>query len=285
MELNIIDKYEIFIYEAAFIAVESNFWNGGHIPQALRKAIERILAAANILNLNTAKEYLESHYSIANSESAKNLLEQMNKADRPEFFKSLTYDQLILYHSANFDISSEYGEYIANLIDFEGKNIVDIGGSSGGLLHGVKSRCNTADCTVFDTSAACLAGESFATGINYVERDFWTSDFSKYSFDIGILSNILHDWSDEACIKLLSNLRPALANAEHIIIHEDILAEGGASPVETLMYGLRLSINEPGGKQRDIGEITALISESLPMFSLHKLHRFGPLSAAVFKSK
>jgi len=279
----LMENNEVFIYEAAYIMLKQNFWDKS-MTSALpyEKAAARILQAAGINSEALARAYMDEHDSSANKRSAEDLYTTLKTENKTEFFAALTDDELYLYHSGNYEISFEYGQNLARCFDFSSKSVLDIGGSSGGLVSGIKSRHTNVAGAVMDTGTACEVGRSICHNIQFITGNFFKPLHEIQAYDVIILSNILHDWDDSTCTRLLNNMKPVLSGVKYIIIHEDILDDGGMTPVETLMYGLRLCVNEPGGRQRTIGEIEGLLQTAGNRFKLEKQHGFPPLSAAVF---
>lgn len=72
---------------------------------------------------------------------------------------------------------------------------------------------------------------------------------------------ILHDWSDEHCLKLLKNCWEAVPNGGKVIIVESILPEVPDSSVSSnIVYeqDLFMLAQNPGGKERTLKEYEAL---------------------------
>ena len=296
MEKNVLNKFQAFIYEAAYIALESGYFEGHErfysptpipvltmIPDyAVVLAMVRILVVFELESREDCENFIKEYDSTANRQSAKYLCDKYLNPEKREFFSELSADELILYHSVNFDISREYGNYLGESFNMANMSIADIGGSSGGLLTGISDRRKNVSLTVFDTATACEVGRSINDNIDFISADFFKYDFTGKSFDVIILSNILHDWSEENVHLLLNNLKPLLEKCKYFIIHEDILGNTMQYPKETLVYGLRLAINEPGGRQRTFEELDKLVNEVGCRFLPSQELNFQPLSAKVY---
>ena len=283
MEKNVLNKFQAFIYEAAYIALESGYFAGkNNLDSPELKAMERILTVFELDSREACENFIKEYDSVTNRQSAKYLCAKYLNPEKREFFSQLGADELILYHSANFDISREYGNYLGESFNMANMSIADIGGSSGGLLTGIADVCKSTTLNVFDTEAACEIGESINDNINFIPCDFFKFDFTGKTFDVVIVSNILHDWSNEKALLLLNNLKSLLEKCKYLIIHEDILDNSGDEPAETLVYGLRLAINEPGGRQRTFKELDKLVNELGCGLKAAKSLHFAPLSARIY---
>jgi len=281
--MDMMDNFVAYVYEAAYIALESGYFEGNCcLGSHALTAMERILKAFVIDGREQCESYILENESLSNRQRAKLLYNKCSESEKKEFFSQLTYDELILYHSANFDISREYGNYLGEKFSMDNMRIADIGGSSGGLLTGIADRCKNIFSAVFDTEAACETGRSINDNIEFIPCDFFSPDFGGREFDVVILSNILHDWEDEKVILLLNNIKPILENCKYLIIHEDILDNSGLAPVETLVYGLRLAINVSGGFQRTFSQLDLLADGIGCGVKGYKRLNFAPLSACIY---
>jgi hypothetical protein len=117
--------------------------------------------------------------------------------------------------------------------------IVDVGGSSGHDL--VSFRSNHPDIkgrlVLQDLpeaiSAAKATGDLEKLHIEAVEHDFFTPQPIP-SARVYYLKMVLHDWPDEQCKQILSNLKPALKKGHsRILLNEIIIPEVGANWFET----------------------------------------------------
>lgn len=78
---------------------------------------------------------------------------------------------------------------------------------------------------------------------------------------------ILHDWSDEHCLKLLKNCCNALPEFGKVVIVESVVPEytntGSSSKLSNVMDNdmVMLALN-PGGKERSLKEFEVLAKES-----------------------
>lgn len=104
---------------------------------------------------------------------------------------------------------------------------VDVGGSHGSLMLALLSRHEEARGVVFDQpGTAKLAGEKIA-GSKLAGRiearggDFFES--VPAGGDLYILKQILHDWEDEDCVKILRSIRRAIANEGRLAVIEYLL--------------------------------------------------------------
>ncbi|KAM3359138.1 hypothetical protein P3S68_022071 [Capsicum galapagoense] len=82
------------------------------------------------------------------------------------------------------------------------KSLVDIGGGTGTLAKAIADTFPQISCTVFDLPQV-IEGYEGSTNITYVSGDMFKFN---PSVDVIFLKGILHDWSDEDCIKILKKM-------------------------------------------------------------------------------
>ena len=117
--------------------------------------------------------------------------------------------------------------------------LVDVGGSSGHDLVSFRSRHPdmTGRLILQDLpeaiEAARAVGQLKKMGIEAFEHDFFTPE-DVCGARVYYLKMVLHDWPDEQCKQILSNLTPALKQGHsRILLNEIIIPETGASWFET----------------------------------------------------
>nr|BAJ72588.1 7'-O-demethylcephaeline/cephaeline O-methyltransferase [Carapichea ipecacuanha] len=90
---------------------------------------------------------------------------------------------------------------------FEGlKSLVDVGGGNGTLARSIAKAFPNLKCTVFDLPEA-VANEQGDGNLDFVAGDM----FDRVpSADAILLKIVLHDWSDENCVKILKNCRKSI---------------------------------------------------------------------------
>ncbi|KXN91143.1 Sterigmatocystin 8-O-methyltransferase [Leucoagaricus sp. SymC.cos] len=71
--------------------------------------------------------------------------------------------------------------------------------------------------------------------INFTPLDFFKGS-PKKGCDIYFLKNVLHDWSDEDCIKILRSVRDAMTSRSRVLIHEFIVQPAYRVPESEAKY-------------------------------------------------
>ena len=87
-----------------------------------------------------------------------------------------------------------------------------------------------------------------------VECDFFNAIPS--GSDVYLMSNILHDWSDEPCRIILRNCKNAMKRKSRLLVVEMIVPAGNAPSIAKLL-DLEMSVMK-GGRERTAGEFNNL---------------------------
>ncbi|XXG95711.1 hypothetical protein Hte_001981 [Hypoxylon texense] len=118
--------------------------------------------------------------------------------------------------------------------------VVDIGGSSGHTVRALAPLMPEATFIVQDSNLPALEmgrqavaeDSSLQSRISFAEYDFFKPQ--PVQADIYIYRHILHDWSDEDSVKILSSLLPALKAGAKVLISEAIVPDPPAKRLNTL---------------------------------------------------
>lgn len=132
-------------------------------------------------------------------------------------------------HGAAFDramarVSAPEDAAIAASFDFGScRQLIDVGGGRGGLLHAVRARHPSVQAILFDR-AGVIDGADLP-GITLQSGDFFTT--VPRGGDLYLLKRILHDWSDDDAVRILRNVRAALGSrGRGVLVIEALMGEG-----------------------------------------------------------
>ncbi|MEC4019649.1 methyltransferase [Streptomyces sp. H27-D2] len=158
-------------------------------------------------------------------------------------------------------------DHVPEALDFSGgPMVVDVGGGSGQLLASVLRATPDARGTLVDLDHMVpIAREQLAAavGLDRVElvaRDIFAS--VPAGGDVYLLSRVLGDWDDDACVQLLGNIRRAMADipAARLVVLERVTADDG-STVLAALWDLHLLVMN-GGRQRTLDDYRSLFARS-----------------------
>ena len=109
--------------------------------------------------------------------------------------------------------------------DFSGATLItDVGGGNGEALRRILARFPEPRGLVFDRDdvVAAIAPEARSGGrISVVGGSFY--DYVPKGADIYLIVRVLHDWSDDDCIRILRNCRDAMKGDARLLVVEQIL--------------------------------------------------------------
>jgi hypothetical protein len=145
------------------------------------------------------------------------------------------------------------------------RTIVDVGGGQGTLLASILRSAPEAQGILFDLPhVVAAAGLPLrAQGVEGRARleggDFFNAVVP--GGDLYVLSNIIHDWSDEQSIAILRNCREAAGPRGRILLVEMVLGGGAAEPDLARMTDLNM-LALTGGRERTREEFVALLARA-----------------------
>ncbi|KAJ8626106.1 hypothetical protein MRB53_019413 [Persea americana] len=132
-------------------------------------------------------------------------------------------------------------------------SLVDVGGGTGVSATTIARAFPHINCTVLDLPHVVAAAPQTTTGINFVGGDMFVSIPKA---DAVFLKCVLHDWSDEHCVKILRQCKEAIPSKEEggkVIIVDMVVDTTQADPKlkeSQLCFDVMMMVNS-SGKERD----------------------------------
>jgi hypothetical protein len=168
-----------------------------------------------------------------------------------------------------FDLFMQHGPddrqaAVAAAYDFTGARLVaDVGGGNGALLAAVLGRYPGVRGLLFDQEAV-VAGATRTLGELMERVDVQAGSFFECvppGGDVYLLSQILHDWDDEQCLKILTTTRTAMGPQKRLLVIERVLGEAGPPDPMTYLSDINMMVNLHG-RERTREEFTILFEKS-----------------------
>ncbi|NOT54278.1 MAG: SAM-dependent methyltransferase [Deltaproteobacteria bacterium] len=153
---------------------------------------------------------------------------------------------------------------IAGAYDFSRfDSIIDLGGGQGGLLAEILKRCPTLRAILFDQpqvvkTPTYLTKEKFGDRWTTVGGDFFQS--VPKGGDAYVLKRILHDWSDDQCVRILRCCREAMDTNTRLLVIDAVVPLGNVPHPGKVMDMLMMIFGE--GRERTREEFGQLFAQA-----------------------
>lgn len=153
---------------------------------------------------------------------------------------------------------------IAGAYDYDRfDQIVDVGGGQGGLLAEILRLHPTVRGMLFDlpqviSHPAYLSRASFPDRWTTVSGDFFQA--VPTGADAYILKRILHDWSDDDCVRILRSCRAAMNNEARLLVVDAVVPTGNAPHPAKVMDILMMAF--AAGRERTEQEFRNLFGQA-----------------------
>ena len=180
-------------------------------------------------------------------------------------YRSTRPEESAIFDRAMTSLSRDTAATLLAAVDFgRFHTVVDVGGGNGALLAAILAANPHVRGVLFDQAhvvsgaAALLQHAGVADRCRTVGGNFFESVPQRA--DAYLLRAVVHDWDDDASIRILTVVRHALADGGRVLIVEQMIAapnEGRDAKFSDLMM-----LVGPGGRERTREEFVALLDAS-----------------------
>lgn len=136
--------------------------------------------------------------------------------------------------------------------------IADIGGGLGHLLRAILPSAPATNGILFDLPEVIASNPGSTDRLTAVAGDFFRDALPRA--DAYLLMEVLHDWSDKDCVKILSAIRRAADPGAHVLVIEGIVPEAGDDPRVNTLDVVMLTVT--GGRERTASELSGLFDQA-----------------------
>jgi hypothetical protein len=168
-----------------------------------------------------------------------------------------------IFDRAMGDHSRAQIEALLTAYDFSGiTHLVDVGGGQGLLLQRLLAAYPSLRGTVLDQPqvvAPVAVPPELAGRLTLQGGDFFTAVPS--GADAYLLKHIIHDWGDEACLRILGQIRAAMAPGARVLLVEQMIPPGNA-PFPGKLLDLNMLVMTEGGRERTPEEYASLLGRA-----------------------
>ncbi|KAL0963663.1 hypothetical protein UPYG_G00309260 [Umbra pygmaea] len=211
--------------------------------------------------------YLCWHYLSDAVREGKNQYEKAFGVKSEDLFEALyrSEEEMVKFMQLMNSIWNICGRDVVTAFDLSTfTTIYDLGGCSGALAKQCVLAYPKCNVTIFDLPKVVKTSrEHFVSGDNQ-RISFHEGDFFKHALpeaDLYILARILHDWTDERSIELLTKVHRACRPGGGVLVVEALLCEDGSGPLTAQLYSLNMLV-QTEGKERTGAEYAALLNAS-----------------------
>ncbi|MER0443364.1 methyltransferase [Streptomyces sp. Edi4] len=156
-----------------------------------------------------------------------------------------------LFNSGTAGFSRQWIEQIASSYAFPaGAKVIDIGGGRGDLLRGVLAVNPEITGALYDQESVLaehrldvpeLAGRWSTEAGNFFER-------VPAGYDYYFLKSVLHDWSDDDCLRILKSVREGMREGSRLLVIDPVIPPGNEPDASKTIDAMMMVIHD--GKER-----------------------------------
>jgi len=169
-----------------------------------------------------------------------------------------------IFNETMRSVSQAHNPAIVASYDFsQFQKIVDVGGGHGSLITTILKANHSLKGVLFDLPHVVNSIDQLDAEIGK-RCEVISGDFFKEVPDGGdlyILKQIIHDWDEEASIKILKNCHKVMPEHGRILVIDAIIEPGNA-PNITKFFDLHMLVTAPGGMERTKSEFRSLFKEA-----------------------
>ena len=180
-------------------------------------------------------------------------------------YRSTRPDESAIFDRAMTSLSRGATAALLAAVDFGGfRTVVDVGGGNGALLAAILAAHSHVQGVLFDQphvvsgATTLLEHAGVADRCRTVGGSFFES--VPEHADAYVLRAVIHDWDDDASIRILTAVRHALADNGRVLIVEYMIAPPNEGR-EAKFSDLNMLVG-PGGRERTREEFAALLDAS-----------------------
>ncbi|MFN9548261.1 MAG: methyltransferase [Cyanobacteriota bacterium] len=173
-------------------------------------------------------------------------------------------DSGLVYDKAMADLAKPVGRLLAQRPEFSlASTVVDIGGGIGALLTPILSEHHHLRGIVAERSDVCARGRRMTHPLLTDRLDFVPTDFfdTVPLGDIYLAKNVLHNWNDQNCLRILGTIARSMHSQASLMIVEPLIESDDRSPRNLMDSLLQAVICESGAHARGQEQFHELIHQ------------------------
>lgn len=164
------------------------------------------------------------------------------------------------FNGAMTNISAMVGQAVATAYDFSGiRTLCDVGGGHGALLTTLLAANGHMQGVLFDLPEVIGSAPTGTERLESATGSFFES--VPAGCDTYMMKHILHDWSDESCVKILKSIHREQAVGGKLLIIEMVVPAGNG-PHFSKFADLNMLCLTPGGMERTEEQFRTLFASA-----------------------
>jgi len=177
-------------------------------------------------------------------------------------------EEASLFNAAMVAKSAAVVPAVVNAYDFSSFAVIaDVGGGRGHLLHAILEHVPAATGILFDLPHVIADARDMASSrLRLHAGDFFVDPMPVA--DAYLLMEVLHDWSDQDALKILSSIRKAAPKHARLLIVEALVSEKPGPHFGKTLDIIMLAVT--GGRERTTSTYISLLRSA--GFQLEKVH-------------
>lgn len=179
------------------------------------------------------------------------------------FFSHLQTDPALatLFNTGAAGFSRLWTDSVATSYEFPaGAEVVDVGGGTGGLLRAVLAANPDITGTLYDQESVLpehvLDSPETAGRWSTESGDFFES--VPAGADYYMLKSVLHDWSDEDCLRILKSVRAGMREGSRLLVVDPVIPPGNEPDASKTIDVMMMVVHD--GKERTQEEFKDILS-------------------------
>jgi len=174
-------------------------------------------------------------------------------------------DEASVFQRAMSDQWHDVFDAIAGRLDLADVGVVtDVGGGTGALLTRMLDKAPHVTGVLFDTQPTVTAAHAglqarHGARIGTVGGDFFTGIPSG---DLLVLSRVLHDWDDPACVAILTRCREAMVSGGRLAVVERLLSDRPDRASLAAAWDIHMMVNNTAGRERTLADYRQLLDRT-----------------------
>ncbi|MGC0380070.1 methyltransferase [Streptomyces sp. SAI-129] len=167
-----------------------------------------------------------------------------------------------LFNRGAAGFSRLWAQSVADTYPFPvGSKVVDVGGGTGGLLRAVLAANPTVTGVLYDQESVIPEHQLDTPEL----EGRWSAQAGDFfqtvpqGADYYLLKSVLHDWSDEDCLRILKAVRSGMRKGSKLLVVDPVIPPGNEPDASKTIDVMMMVVHD--GKERTQGEFTDILAK------------------------